>query len=163
MKLLTLNFFVIGTLWDLLRICADAYNVNIKGTEKAKMDQLLSGIYKPANNTNIADLNEYESEYKTTDCGISWSAGSDKQIDWADRIVQRYVKKMNEMIASSFEEGLITEDEGKKLAGAIGKSTELQDDANWWIDNRDEKPKDLTMMLLEDDPECLNIAKKLTY
>lgn len=146
-KLLTFNFFFIGQIWDLYLLFHNQY----EGLETKTPTQT---------NYPSEDLS-YESEATYGDSGMVWEKGSEKQIDWADSLTKRYLREINEIIEKSYNDGLITEDEGTKFAQALGKELENQNDANFWINYRDESPKQLTKIILEDNPELLEILDKM--
>lgn len=145
-KLLTINFFLIGTIIDLRRLFKNEYD----------------GLEKVSYYGNM-DVSEGNDEPRISDEGIAWSIGSNKQIDWAERICSGVIRKAKEMAESSAKDNLITEQEKDSFISALGIQVVGFDDTNWWIDIRDENLKKKLYLIFEDNEEMLNIVKKMAY
>lgn len=68
---------------------------------------------------------------------MDWEEGSKKQQAWANEIVKDFVQYSNQLIDDNVSEGAIAQEDAEALKYELNKTIELQDDANWWIDNRD--------------------------
>jgi len=96
---------------------------------------------------------------------MDWEEGSTKQQSWANRLVKEFLKDANRIIDENMQEGAITQEEANKLKYEINDAIELQDDANWWIDNRDEniRKKMIEITYAESKEDLLKIIKRVAY
>ena len=151
-KLLTCNFFLIGTLIDIILIACDCYycKFGVNTPQPTYKTQNYTPTTAPATQPN-----------RISDEGIIWQIGTDSQIDWAEDLVKKTFTKANNMMMDAIDEGRITDEERAELTSEIEEAFEQHDDANWWIDNRNEKTKDFLTLLLEGNDEMIEIIRKL--
>jgi hypothetical protein len=156
-KLLTMNFLLIGTLFDLLRLCANAYSKDIKGADVQFMNYVYSG--------QKGSYNDYLKKQSTIsdNNGIIWQEGSDKQVAWAERIVTGFLKKSKEIITDASNDNKITPEEADELISALENKVIYLDDANWWIDNRDISIREKMLEVVSDDAELEKIINRVAY
>lgn len=152
-KLLTVNFLMIGTLIDLLRISADCYDVKIKGTDAVKMNTIMRGEYKPPKVQNYTDYTE--SNYDT---GLEFSEEEERDADFLYMRVERVI---NEKIERAENKNIISSEEAKKLTKEIEKEMKKQD-VEYWVDSKGQKTFDICLDLLENNDmlETLEKIKK---
>lgn len=95
--------------------------------------------------------------------GIEWKYGTDKQIDWAERLVRGLIKGANTYLEREVTKGQITDEEKDVVLISLDKNIIKNNDASWWIDNREEP----ILTKLEDicfsDPEAYKILQKTAY
>ena len=112
-------------------------------------------------------VHDYPTDYtgigteRTSDSGITWTAGSDKQIDWAETLVKGTIRRAKELAEESVEKDLITSEEKDSFLTSLELAIPDKDDANWWIDIRDEKLTKKLYLILEDDEEAKDIVRKM--
>lgn len=96
---------------------------------------------------------------------MEWEEGSKKQQSWANRLVREFIKEANTLIDENCEEGAITKEEADKLKYEINDTIELQDDANWWIDNQDMniRKKMIEITYAESKEELKKIINRVAY
>lgn len=136
-KLLTINFFWIGTLVDTILIACDSYYIKFGTTTKQAQ------VYRTQPMANVPD--------RISEEGICWSNGTDNQIDWAEDLVRGFMKKALEIIADAEEKGKITNEERIEITDDLENSIIYQSDANWWIDNRTTPIKDKMREITNND------------
>lgn len=103
----------------------------------------------------------FSSTDRISDEGIEWRIGSEKQIDWAEEVVRGTLRRTQEMLTDGVTNGKITDEERVYVADAVETAIVTFDDANWWIDNRNESLKKKLYIILEDDDEAKNIIRKM--
>lgn len=133
-KLFTVNFLWIGTLIDTILIACDCYYCKFGAAAQQ------APTYRPQPMANVPD--------RISEEGICWTNGTDNQIDWAENLTRGFMKKALEIIADAEQDGKITNEERIEITDDLENSIIYQDDANWWIDNRNtpikEKMKEIT-------------------
>lgn len=85
--------------------------------------------------------------------------GTDKQIDWAERIVKGLISGTEKITSRGVENGSITEEEKEQILYSLENNITYQSDANWWIDTRDNPITDKLLEICDDDLE--EIIRKL--
>lgn len=85
--------------------------------------------------------------------------GTDKQIDWAERIVKGLISGAEKITSRGVENGSITEEEKEQILYSLENNITYQSDANWWIDTRDNPITDKLLEICDGDLE--EIIKKL--
>lgn len=143
-KLLTANFLMIGTVIDLINLFKNKYS-----------------YYFAVSNENSEIVNKIVENAKSNRKSIQWYEGTEKQIEWAERLVQNFVKEMNDLISEKCENGTITEDEGIKLKEAIEEGIVKKDEASYWIDSRNDSFKKKAYEILDFEEEAKNIFRKM--
>lgn len=146
LKLFTFNLFLFGAIWDLYRLLKNEYCTDL-------IDYGYNSSYAPSS----ASFNDS----RISDEGIEWRIGSEKQIDWAEEVVRGTLRRTHEMLTDGVTNGKITDEERVYVADAVETSIVTFDDANWWIDRRNESLKKKLYIILEDDDEAKNIIRKM--
>lgn len=106
-------------------------------------------------------LEQSSNYYSTSDSGISWETGSEKQIAWADRIVVSFTSKAEALINEALEKNKITQEEAQKLANTLGTQIQFQDDANYWIDTRNAPIIERMREILSSKEDMMQILDKM--
>lgn len=109
----------------------------------------------------MRDASDQSHYYSTSDSGISWETGSDKQIAWADRIVISFTSKAEALINEALENNKITQEEAQNLANTLGTHIQFQDDANYWIDTRNAPIIERMREILSSKEEMMQILNKM--
>lgn len=104
---------------------------------------------------------DYTETERVSDTGITWTVGSDKQIDWAEALVKGVVRRAKELAEDAVNNNKITSEEKDSFLTSLELAVPDKDDANWWIDIRDEKLTKKLYLILEDDEEAKDIVRKM--
>ena len=96
--------------------------------------------------------------YKKT---MSWVIGSESQKSWANKVLDRKVEMINDLIINSYYKDLITEEEGNYFREVVEKEILRKNDANWWIDNRYDQTRVLLHKLVKYDDKAMDILEKM--
>lgn len=153
-KLLTLDFLWLGAIYDLLMIILNKYEGLEEAPASAPTKRISDEVIQKAVEESIEKGQFLSRQFE-------WSVGSENQITWADEILQRFVKKANKLIADSYEKGKITEQEGCTIKDKVTEAIYEHDDANWWIDTRNDSLEDRLKEMLDNDTEAIEIIEKM--
>ena len=141
LKLFTMDFFLIGAIIDLIMLFNNLYCTD-----------LIDYGYK---SSYIQSKTSDEASYRVSNEGIEWKSGSDKQIDWAEEIVAGTMRSAKDLLKSD----KITEDDKEYVLSTLEAKITDFDDANWWIDNRNESLIKKLNMILDDDENAKEIIE----
>lgn len=90
-----------------------------------------------------------------------WESGSDLQMEFADDIVNRFCKKMAQILCKGLKDESLTNDTVNKIVDHIFNSISYYEDVNWWCDRKNNNEYDLAFKLLEDYDEDKKIIRTL--
>lgn len=141
-KLLTLDYLLIGLIVDLYKLINDKYDRRIVKDKYIKM--ATSNTYTPV-------------IHKYSENGIVWDKGSERQIGWAESVVSNFFDDAKDHINSQKNKGIISEEECNQLIDDLDQELYYQDNANYWIDSKDLEAEKRIKRLLPDN----EIVKKL--
>ena len=151
-KLLTFDFLWIGAIYDIYKMLTDNYSDNIK----TKWDKPID----PEERARIQKMIE-ESDHEGYKKTMSWVIGSESQKSWANKVLDRKVEMINDLIINSYYKDLITEEEGNYFREVVEKEILRKNDANWWIDNRYDQTRVLLHKLVKYDDKAMDILEKM--
>lgn len=142
-KLLTCDFFFVGTIIDLILLVSNSYYV--RGIQ-AKTQPTPQRTVTPSQTTYTATATT-----RISDEGIEWRNGTDNQIDWAEDLVKKLLNRAEELTNAAIKQYKIDEEDKDELIEALEDAIILQDDANWWIDNKGLSAKKLMLEILPEE------------
>lgn len=143
LKFFTMDFFLIGAIFDLILLFNNQYCTDL-------IDYGYQTSYAPSRTS-------LEPSHRISNEGIEWKSGSDKQVDWAEEVVSGTMRRAKELINNSN----ISSDDKDYVLNSLEASITSFDDANWWIDNRNESLKKKLYAILEDDENAKDIIKRM--
>ena len=145
-KLLTCNFFWIGTFIDLILLATNSYYITPaqpKAQQPVQRQAPVQQAYTPAPTTNVVD--------RISEQGIAWRNGTDAQIDWAEDLVKKLLNRAESLATTAVKQQKIDEEDKDQILEELEDAIILQDDANWWIDNKALSTKRLLLELLPEE------------
>ena len=144
-KLLTCNFFWIGTFIDLILLATNSYYIT-PAQPKAQQPVQRQAPVQQAQPVYTATPTDRISEQ-----GITWRNGTDAQIDWAENLVNRLLERAESLTSAAVKQHKIEDFEKDQIIDELEDAIVLQDDANWWIDKRDKSTKTMLLELLPEE------------
>lgn len=90
-----------------------------------------------------------------------WTTGSDLQMEFADDIVERFCKKMAQILCKGLKDEAVSNDIADKIVEHIFNSISYYDDTNWWCDRKNSNEYNLAFELLEDYDEDKKVIRNL--
>lgn len=90
-----------------------------------------------------------------------WTSGSDLQMEFADDIVNKFCKKMAQILCKGLKDEAVSNDIADKIVEHIFNSISYYDDANWWCDRKNANEYNLAFKLLEDYDEDKKVIRNL--
>ena len=94
---------------------------------------------------------------------MDWTEGSKKQQTWANKLVKEFMQEAKEDIDYAVKENAITQEQADMIKKEINKYIELQDDANWWIDNQDMNVRKKMIEITSASEELEKIIKRVAF
>ena len=144
-KLLTCNFFWIGTFIDLILLATNSYYIT-PAQPKAQQPVQRQAPVQQAQPVYTATPTDRISEQ-----GIAWRNGTDAQIDWAEDLVKKLLNRAESLATTAVKQQKIDEEDKDQILEELEDAIILQDDANWWIDKRDKSTKTMLLELLPEE------------